>query len=155
MPNAIVYAFEIDSLVANLGIQIARENNVDDKTIFKGECNTRHLESLDFSPSQKGLIVCDCEGCEIELLNPIRLPHLAHCDLLPERHAFCSTGPTAFEIFHSRFKSTHIVHPINIQGRDPNHFSELNSLNKFEIKAALSQRRVNSVGWVFLEAIAS
>jgi hypothetical protein len=120
--------------------------------VFKGECNVTQLTLLEFNPNRKGLIICDCEGCELEVLNPTRIPQLTYCDLLVEIHDLSPSGPSSFEVMNSRFAETHTIAPINMKGRDPRHFPELETLNKLEVETVLSQRRLYSVGWMFLEA---
>jgi hypothetical protein len=151
MPDVTMYAFESDNEAAESCKQMAAANHVDHQFVFKGECNIAQLALLEFNPKRKGLIVCDCEGCELEVLDPKRVPQLTYCDLLVEIHDVSPGGPSSFEIMNSRFAETHRITPINMKGRDPRHFPELETLNKLEVETVLSQRRLYSVGWMFLE----
>jgi hypothetical protein len=151
MPDVTMYAFEMDTQAAESCKQMAAANHVEHQFIFKGECSVDQLELLEFNPNRKGLIICDCEGCELEVLDPKRVPQLMYCDLLVEIHDLSSSGPSSFEIMNSRFAETHTITPINIKSRDPRHFPELETLNELEVETVLSQRRLYSVGWMFLE----
>ena len=51
------------------------------------------------------LVVCDCEGCEGELLDPLRSPRLAAADLLVELHVERIREIAA--LLTARFGSTH------------------------------------------------
>jgi hypothetical protein len=152
MPEVSMYAFEMDQQAAEACKQMAAANHVDHQFIFKGECNVDQLALLEFNPKRKGLIVCDCEGCELEVLDPKRIPQLRYCDLLVEIHDLSPNGPSSFEMMNSKFVETHVIKPINMKSRDLKHFTELETLNKLEVETVLSQRRLYSVGWMFLES---
>jgi hypothetical protein len=151
MQDVTMYAFETDKQAAESCKQMAAANHVDHRFIFKGECNVDQLALLEFDSTHKGLIICDCEGCELEVLDPKRIPQLMYCDLLVEIHDLSPRGPSSFEVMNSRFVETHTITPINIKSRDPRHFPELEKLNELEVESVLSQRRLYSVGWIFLE----
>jgi len=152
MPGVRMYAFEMDQLAADSCKQMAAANHVDHQFVFKGECNVDQLVLLEFNPDRKGLIICDCEGCELEMLDPKRIPQLTYCDLLVEIHDLAPTGPSSFEIMNSRFAETHKIKPINMKSRDPKQFPELDKSNALEVETVLAQRRLFSVGWMFLES---
>jgi hypothetical protein len=152
MQDVSIYSFEMDQQAAESCKQMAVANHVDRQFVFKGECNVDQLALLEFNPDRKGLIICDCEGCELEVLDPKRIPQLMCCDLLVEIHDLSATGPSSFEIVNSRFAETHTIKPINMKSRDPRHFPELETLNELEVETVLAQRRLFSVGWMFLES---
>jgi hypothetical protein len=151
MQDVFVHAFEMDQQAAESCKQMAVANHVDHQFIFKGECNVDQLGLLEFNPDHRGLIICDCEGCELEVLDPKRIPQLKYCDLLVEIHDLSPIGPSSFEMINSRFVETHTITPINMKSRDLRHFPELESLNALEVETVLSQRRLYSVGWMLLE----
>jgi hypothetical protein len=151
MSGVAMYAFEMDQQAAESCKQMAAANHVDHQFIFKGECNVDQLALMEFNPNRKGLIICDCEGCELEVLDPKHIPQLMYCDLLVEIHDLSPSGPSSFEMMNSRFTETHTITPINMKSRDPRHFPELETLNALEVETVLSQRRLYSVGWMFLE----
>jgi len=151
MPGVRIYAFEMDPHAAESCKQMASANHVDHQFIFKGECNVDQLALLESNPRRKGLIICDCEGCELEILDPKRIPQLMYCDLLVEIHDLSPMGPSSFEMMNSRFVETHKIKPINMKSRDPKNFAELETLNALEVETVLAQRRLFSVGWMFLE----
>jgi hypothetical protein len=151
MPDTTIHAFEMDQQAVESCKQIAMINHVDHRFMFKGECNVAQLALLEFNPNRKGLIICDCEGCELEVLDPTRIPQLAYCDLLVEIHDLSPSGPSSFEVMNSRFAETHTITPINMKSRDARHFPELEALSEVEVGVVLSQRRLYSVGWMFLE----
>jgi hypothetical protein len=152
MQDVTMYAFETDKQAVESCKQMAAVNHVDHQFVFKGECNVDQLTLLEFNPDRKGLIVCDCEGCELEVLDPKRIPQLMYCDLLVEIHDLSPVGPSSFEIMNSRFEETHTIKPINMKSRDLRHFPELENLSDLEVETVLSQRRLYSVGWMFLES---
>lgn len=153
IPGVKVNVFETNTRGIELCKHMAIANKVDDRIVFKGECDVNQLALLEFNQGHKGFVICDCEGCELEILDPKLIPQLAHCDLLVEVHDFTTTGLSSFEIINSRFLDTHKIRPINVKRRDPKYFIELEKFNELEISSVLSEQRVHSVGWMFIESI--
>src|SRR5207253_2932668 len=65
--------------------------------------------------SPPALVVCDCEGAEIDILCPALVPSLGHCDMIVELHDCFRPGASA-EISR-RFSSTHHVKIIDAVDR--------------------------------------
>ncbi|MFM7727529.1 MAG: 50S ribosomal protein L11 methyltransferase, partial [Flavobacteriales bacterium] len=84
IPSAKVYAYDTDYKALNACIEMAKVNNVSDRIITGLFCNTESLRKFNFS--SKTLIICDCEGFEIDLFNDDVIPFLSTCDLLIEMH---------------------------------------------------------------------
>jgi hypothetical protein len=68
MPHTHVDAYDIVETERNLCQNMARANFVADRVAVKSLCTVQSL--LDTDPSQRCLIVCDCEGAERELITP-------------------------------------------------------------------------------------
>jgi ribosomal protein L11 methylase PrmA len=84
MPSSQIYAFNLDPRTHKLCAAMARINSVSDRITIAGKCDVEHLNSL---PTEVGaLIVCDCEGGEIDLLCPELIPGLTSADVLVELH---------------------------------------------------------------------
>ena len=63
--------------------QLATINSLSDRIIIKGKCDHNELQSL---PLDNAVIICDCEGYELELLDPEIIPILKQVRLLVELH---------------------------------------------------------------------
>jgi hypothetical protein len=69
-------------------------------------CTSRILSST-LKNSGMTLVICDAEGSEAILLDPIRVPQLADCHILVELHDFAIGGLS--EEIHDRFIETHNI----------------------------------------------
>ena len=82
-PQARVYAIDIDKNALIACDKMAKVNNVADRVITSDYCNTEILAGM---ISQRTLIICDCEGYEIELFKESSREIFSSCDLLIEIH---------------------------------------------------------------------
>ncbi|RYY93637.1 MAG: hypothetical protein EOO11_19375 [Chitinophagaceae bacterium] len=86
LPNAKVYAYDTEEVARQLCTDMARINGVADRVEVRGFLTAQELGA--FPVTRRGLVICDCEGFELELFNEQNLQHLRHCDLLVETHDF-------------------------------------------------------------------
>lgn len=143
-----VIAFESSNKARKLIKGMAMINNVASSIEIEGECTIESLKNnLDQSYS---LILCDCEGFELELLDPEKIPNLLNCDIIVELHDFSYNGYTICEVMKSRFEISHFLNFINIRRNKPT--SHLKNFEKEHILNLTDECRTYSVGWAFLEA---
>ena len=136
LPEARVYAFEADAGRRALCEALARENGVEARVLLYGACTALDLAGL---PEPGDLVVCDCEGCETEVLRPDVVPWLAGARLLVELHdAFV---PGTRETLAARFAPTHIVRLIAETPRDPTRHPALSGLTGEEAREAVDEYR--------------
>jgi hypothetical protein len=102
LPGLEVHAFDTDPLARDRLRRMARRNGVLDRLRVGGLCRHADLERL---VVPRTLVVCDCEGCEGDLLDPERAPALRTADLLVEIHV--EKIPAIAETLLARFASTH------------------------------------------------
>jgi hypothetical protein len=102
LPRLQVYAFDTDVLARDRLRQLAARNGVAERIEVGGLCDPATLARRS---AERTLIVCDCEGCEGELLDPLRVPRLAAADLLVELHV--ERIPEIATTLTARFASTH------------------------------------------------
>jgi hypothetical protein len=100
----LVHAFDLDILCRQRLRRLARLNGVAGRLRIGARCGPLELARL---CSGRTLVVCDCEGCELDLLDPDRVPRLAFADLLVELHDF--VDPAISATFVRRFAETHDV----------------------------------------------
>jgi hypothetical protein len=105
MPHVRVYAYDIDARArANL-LELATLNGTQDRTTIAGECTHHELEQF---KAKAALVVCDIEGAELQLLDPISAPSLRRYDIIVELH----DGPGASRVrdaLEHRFRESHDI----------------------------------------------
>src|SRR6266542_3465459 len=84
LPDIQVFAFDMDSTNRAFCGEMARINGVAGRIFIRGECTRKELATL--AAPGNSLIVCDCEGCELDLLRPDVTPGLLTCDVIVELH---------------------------------------------------------------------
>ncbi len=118
-PSSRVIAFEMEPQGRASLRKMAEENNVQTRIDIRGKCEARDLEAVlkDF-PSP--LLICDVEGYERELLDPLKSPSLCRADILVELHDFITPGVT--DLLMARFESTHHLQLIHQEPRSWDEF---------------------------------
>ena len=113
-PQSDVYAFDVDVKARELCAALAKANGVSDRVFVEGECYYERLRQL---TTERSLIVCDCEGCELALLKPSEVPGFENCDFIVELHDMVIAGitPTIIE----RFSPSHDIDLVDSTTRDP------------------------------------
>jgi hypothetical protein len=145
LPRATVYAFDTDPAARTLARETARLNGVADRVIVAGECTPAELARLTTEPG--ALVLCDCEGCELELLDAAAL---AGTDVIVELHDFIYPGLA--QRLAERFAGTHAVEIIRAGGRDPHAYPALADLGEpFKWIAVWENRPVPGL-WAVMRA---
>jgi hypothetical protein len=147
LPRARVHAFDIDARARELCTTLARANKVEERVIVEGECDHERLNSLICGPT---LIVCDCEGCELQLLDPELAPELLKSDLLIELHDMIV--PNITPTILSRFAETHEVTLVDAAERDPSAFPILKDFDLLTQRTAVAEFRDGPMQWGYLQA---
>lgn len=153
IPSAEVFAFDINRRALEMCRKLAEENKVSERVHLQGFCDSKTLASFDFKNS--GLIICDCEGYELELFNEESIRNLLNCDLLIELHDILIPGLR--DKLLPRFKNTHSLSIIKVLDRDGNLYPELQSFSEDDKKIILSEFREGLYGegkmeWAYLKA---
>lgn len=103
VPTARIDAFDTDGLARWNTVKLAKDNGVSRRVHVHGEANPDSLAAvLTRGPA---LIICDCEGYEDILLDPLRTPALAACDMIVELHE--QTHEHLGEDIAARFPGSH------------------------------------------------
>ncbi len=148
LPNATVYAYDIDPDSRQMCKELGTLNGIEEHLVIRGQCDCEELESL---PLDNALIMCDCEGYELELLCLDKAPSLKHARLLVELHDCLVPGITA-ELQH-RFETTHHIRLIDVQERDPDAHESLSGLSPAMKVLALFERETDTTPpqqWAYL-----
>lgn len=141
--DAQVRAYEIDGRQRRLCAQVASANGVAERVTIEGACD---LERLRDDTLGRVLILCDCEGCELDLLRPDRHPLLRKATLIVELHNW--EEPASTDQMLSRFSRSHDTEVIVMEHRDPARYSELAGMSEMEAGLVLWERDEGS--WAVL-----
>lgn len=147
LPDAVVYAFDIAPAAQDLCRGNATLNQVQDRVVVNGPCSAKLLGEI-VGKSGRTVVVCDCEGGELELLDPVTIPGLVHCDILVECHDFVERAITQTLI--ERFKGSHRIDVIPEGARDPNSFTVLRRMSSLERWLAMCEFRPEFMNWLFM-----
>lgn len=136
LPAARIFAFDLDPEARWLCEQMARLNGVSDRVNIRGECSLDALRDL---ASDRTLIVCDCEGCELALLQPHSASGLTGCDLIVELHDCIRPGTSQAII--DRFDATHDVEVIRPREMDASAYPLAGKFTPYEQRLGLREVR--------------
>lgn len=142
-----VHAFDIDDRAKQLCQNMAELNGVAARVVIESECTHQKLQALG---GERCLIICDCEGCEFELLQPSHISNLKYCDLLVELHETIKPGVTNEML--DRFGQTHDISLVDSHERDPNDYPQLHRFSLLNQRVALVEFRDEGMQWAFMTA---
>lgn len=147
IPRAVTHAFDISQAAQDLCRRNAALNQVQDRLVVGGLCTQEALRKI-LATSGQTVVVCDCEGGELELLNPAAIPDLRRCDILVECHDFVnrSISNTLIE----RFEASHRIDVIPEGPRDPNRFAPLRSMPSLDRWLAVCEFRPEFMTWMLM-----
>jgi Methyltransferase domain len=145
LPNATVFGFDINPKAAAVCRQAAELNGVSERLVLDGLCTTTALGQL-AGRNGRPLIFIDCEGAELQLLDPARVPTLANCDIIVETHDFVdrSITPTLLD----RFSTSHTIELVAESARDPNQFNPLRSWRELDRSLVVDEARPEAMNWL-------
>ena len=119
MPEVRVYAYEMHEPAQRLIKELATLNGVEDRVAIRGACTVNEMKSV-LDPSIATLVICDAEGSEAYLLDPLRIPALQATHILVEMHDLIVGGLS--EVICERFKATHLIEQIHAEKRSRSEF---------------------------------
>lgn len=147
IPEARVFAFDTDVQARELCKELAQANGVSDRVRVSGECTDEQLATL---LDDRTLVICDCEGCELQVLNPSMVPSLYLSDVLVELHDFIDESIS--QTILSRFAQTHDISLINTVERDPSTCPVLEDFNDWDQRVAVAEFREEQMQWAFMRS---
>ena len=130
-----VIAFDMDAEARLLCRELSIRNGVSNRVEVRGDCDVAALRR---ALKGRSLVICDCEGAEVDLLQINEIPALAQADIVVELHDFLRAGAT--EILTQRFAATHEIHLIDSVAPDPSLYVELEILTPDQRAIALDER---------------
>lgn len=145
-PGARVVAFDSDAEARVLCERMARLNGVQDRLTVMGACSPPGLQNA-LAPGS--LVVCDCEGYESVLLDPVAVPALRVCDILVETHDYLCAGVST--ALAERFRTSHSIRWVATRPRDPSVYPQIRHLSPRLRRLAVHEFRPASQQWAWME----
>ena len=104
MPNATVYAYDTEERARDACKDLAARNGVEDRMTIGGTFSPGDFENF---AGRKCLVIVDCEGAEVDVLQPEQAPALAQMTLIVETHDLYRRD--ALATIMRRFSPTHDI----------------------------------------------
>jgi hypothetical protein len=145
LPNARVFAFDTEPRAQDICRRAAAANHVTDRVAVEGSCGIDTLRRI-LSENDKAALIVDCEGAELQLLNPGEIPALRRCDMIIECHDFMNAAIT--KTLQQRFAASHEVEDIVEGARDPNKFMPLRAMQSLDRWLAINEGRPTTMNWL-------
>ena len=147
MPHARAVAFESEVRRRQWIGELARLNDVHDRLTIAGVCKPDEIQSA-LASSQRPVVICDIEGGEFELLDPVRVPALAHSDVLVELHDFIK--PEVASVITERFLASHDIESVWSRDRTIDDLPRTRAWRTPAMLSALSERRPGRMQWLWM-----
>ena len=120
--------------------ELASINGVSGQVIQRGFCTAEELAK---TCPPGSFILCDCEGAEEDILQPLVIPALASCTMLVELHECYRPGVVG--TLTDRFRKSHAIRIIEGSGRDPSRYLALKGFSpRWRSKAIEDVRWIRS-----------
>jgi hypothetical protein len=149
-PNARVTAYDIVPQQREFCANLAALNGVADRVEVQSACTPEVLAKFPFKG--RGLIICDCEGYEVDLFTPQAVANLGNCDVLVELHDHLDLSITdrILKVFDPTHNVT-LVQSIDVVKRAKTFdIPELADLH-METRRRILTERYAEMEWAFLE----
>jgi len=149
MPKTQVYAYDLNTAALDACRKLAQKNGVADQVTVKQKFDPVTFKKF---MNKKTLIICDIEGAEEQLLDPVISPELIQMDILVEAHDDLTTDIS--KTLKNRFSDTHNIKLIKDNGqrnlRDmPNWFFNLAHLDQL---LAVWEWRSGPTPWLIMSS---
>ena len=147
LPETNVVAFDIDASARDACVRAAQANGVGGRVEVKAACTPRDLQAL---AGPGTLVFSDCEGYELQLLDPETVPALRETSIIVELHDIWVPNLTPRLL--ARFARSHDISHLAVVPRDGHRFPVLQNavLNEFEMSLAVSDFRAPSMTWAYM-----
>jgi hypothetical protein len=153
LPGAKVVAFEAELEGQRIISHLACLNSVAERLEVLGWCGPSELEAS-LAAAEKCLVVCDVEGYEDTLMDPVSVPSLRRSWLLIEEHE--QAAPGIGKALERRFSPTHRVVRIWQEPRTVYNYP-LNPVLKWlpteSWRPFLNEQRQYRMSWLWLEPL--
>lgn len=145
MPNAVIWARDENPKAQALCQALAQANGVAGRVRVGG---VMQHEDFAVCAHQDTLVLCDIEGAEVELLDPLRAKGLLGADILVETHD--TFVPGLAEVIAARFRATHHVRLIGRHLDDAGLPAWMEELSDMDRLLALWEWRSGPTPWLWM-----
>jgi hypothetical protein len=149
-PDVPVVAFELDPNAQLLANELYALNGLAGRIVARGKCEPEDLANL--TRDGVTLVICDCEGYEVQLLDPGRVPGLARSFMLVETHEFIVPGVS--DQLRRRFAMTHDIEVIWQRDRRRADFPlsdwYIRCMQESDLVEAMSEYRPSGMQWLWM-----
>ena len=150
-PEATVAAFDTSPRARELCRGMARLNGVSERVQVSGRITPEGLRAA-LRPGT--LLICDCEGYERVLIDPVAVPELAEADLIVELHDFLDPGIST--AIAERFAASHMIELVDSRPREPDEIGGAIDAIPAEDRAyALDEGRPGPMQWAVMTRLRS
>jgi len=147
LPKAKVLAVDIDLRAALIVRDTASANQLTNLEAVTYTVDHSWLEQK-CQPTTNPLLVFDCEGAELDLLDPVKVPSLTKCSIMVECHD-CMNLPITSTLL-SRFGSTHDIQQVSQTYKDSYQFEFLKHLSDCDKWALVHEGRPSTMSWLYM-----
>ena len=152
-PTMKIIAYELDSHQRSQLAKVIHQNNASNVKVLKC-CTQESLIKTLKDICSLTYIICDIEGGEFELLDPVRVPALKEAVILVEIHEELVNG--CEEVIRRRFVKSHkifeVVNSIRKLIDFPSNFSALGNVLSDKTKLdLLNEGRASTMKWLVME----
>src|SRR5688500_12440271 len=150
VPGAKVICYEIDQRNQEVIREHAELNGVSDRVEVNGKCDPACLSERLERAEEPIAVVCDVEGYEYDLLDPLLIAQLRNADVLVELHDMFRKGVS--KALKNRFAPTHTVTRLHRTRRTRADFPSQVNLDPSLHPRALDEDRGGTMYWYWMEA---
>jgi precorrin-6B methylase 2 len=147
LPQSRVVAFDGEERAREICAQAAELNGVSVDVV--GRCTPEGLAAL-LVEDPAPLIVMDCEGDEVALLDPVAVPHVSRADIIVACHDFKLRGLQ--EALLERLAVTHDVEVVRQGARNPQALAVLQGFAEQDRWLLMSEGRTGPGCWLVCRA---
>lgn len=152
-PEAEISAYDLKQSAREHCLLLAQLNQCEQQIHLADFCSPETLLSIPLQ--SRALIVCDCEGYEVELFTEEVVPHLKQCDILIELHDYVDMNIST--TIKKRFEETHeykiIQSTDDLEKARTYPINELTDYNLNDRRQLLRENRAYLMDWIFLTPI--
>jgi hypothetical protein len=145
MPQAQIWARDANPKAQELCRALAMANDVADRVQIGG---LMAHEDFEICRRQKSLVLCDIEGAEEDLLDPVKAPGLLSADILVETHD--TFHPGLSQKIAERFKASHHLRLIGRKLDDSALPAWMEQLSDLDRLIALWEWRGGPTPWLWM-----
>ena len=147
LPDAKVIAVDVDSRSASIVKDTAQANQLKNLSAITHLVDHQWLEQQ-CQDKNNPLLVFDCEGAELELLDPTKVAALQKCSVIVECHD--CMNPVITKTLVSRFEYTHNIEQVSQTTKDSYQFAFLQHLSDCDKWALVHEGRPSTMSWLYM-----